>query len=263
MLVRLHFVNVVIAHEMFGNFISNCPLLQRLILASCNISDCLEINAPTLKYFLLHGIFKSICFSRTPLLAEISVSLCSLDANSKQHEGREDSNFVKFFHCLPAIENLTLDKQILEFLAVGGVPKSLPSTMNRLKILNLFQVSFHKIDQVSCVLFLIRSSPNLQKLEIRYFTNTLNPVNLEAVTKLLQAQDLSKFPLSRLRKVKMLLLRVEPEMEFVKLLLACSTALKKMEILHEPGSCEKAFEVLKKLTRFPRASPLAELIFLN
>ncbi|CAL5399135.1 hypothetical protein CsSME_00022069 [Camellia sinensis var. sinensis] len=62
----------------------------------------------------------------------------------------------------------------------------------------------------------------------------------------------------------MLLLGVEPVMEFVKLLLACSTALKKMEILLEPGcSCEKALEVLKKLTRFPRASPLAELIFLN
>ncbi|CAL5338519.1 unnamed protein product [Camellia sinensis] len=132
MLVRLHFVNVVIAHEMFGNFISNWPLLERLILASCNIFDCFKINAP-----------------RPPLLAEISVSLCSLDANSKQHEGREDSNF-----------------QILE----SGVPKSLPSTMNRLKILNLFRVSFHKIDQVSCVLCLIRSSPNLQKPEIRVWS---------------------------------------------------------------------------------------------
>ncbi|CAL5396316.1 unnamed protein product [Camellia sinensis] len=66
MLVRLHFVNVVIAHEMFGNFISNCPLLERLILASCNIFDCFKINAPSLKYFLFYGILKSICFSRTP-----------------------------------------------------------------------------------------------------------------------------------------------------------------------------------------------------
>ncbi|CAL5396318.1 unnamed protein product [Camellia sinensis] len=50
-----------------------------------------------------------------PQLA-ISIALFPLDANVKQHEKDKDSELVKFFHSLPAIENLYLDSNILKLL---------------------------------------------------------------------------------------------------------------------------------------------------
>lgn len=120
-LVNLELENVVIVKENFGSFISNCPLLEQLRLDDCSSFDSLKINAPNLKVFSFLGFFKLISFKSIPHLAAISIALVPLDANVKQHE--KDNELVKFFHSLPAIENLFLDSNILKFLAVGKVPK--------------------------------------------------------------------------------------------------------------------------------------------
>ena len=90
-------------------------------------------------------------------------------------------------------------------------------------------------------------------------------VDVETIAEFLQAQDFSNLPLNRLRKVEMhLLTGAEPEMQFVKLLLACSPALEKMKIvLKEDNPSTEELGILKKLIRFPRASPKAELILLD
>lgn len=51
-------------------------------------------------------------------------------------------------------------------LAEYGAPKKLPVTLKTLKTLHLSDMYFEKIDEISCALCLIRSSPSLQKLEI-------------------------------------------------------------------------------------------------
>ncbi|GMP58388.1 hypothetical protein CsSME_00022071 [Camellia sinensis var. sinensis] len=111
----------------------------------------------------------------------ISIVLFPLDANVKQHEKDKDSELVKFFHPLPAIENLYLDSNILKLL-------------DRIK---------------------------------------------DPVVEYLQAQDFTNLSLNQLRKLKMQHFSgFEPEMHFVKILLAHSTILKKMTILANQGTSD-------------------------
>ncbi|CAL5338522.1 unnamed protein product [Camellia sinensis] len=180
-LVNLELENVVIVKEKFGSFISNCPLLEQLRLDDCSSFDSLKINAPNLKVFSFLGFFKLISFKSTPHLAAISIVLFPLDANVKQHEKDKDSELVKFFHSLPAIENLYLDSNILKLL-------------DRIK---------------------------------------------DPVVEYLQAQDFTNLSLNQLRKLKMQHFSgFEPEMHFVKILLAHSTILKKMTILANQGTSD-------------------------
>ncbi|KAG5521286.1 hypothetical protein RHGRI_033741 [Rhododendron griersonianum] len=250
-LVKLNFLYVNISSEMCELFISTCPLLERLSLRHCSNFDSLEINVPNLKFFEFMGTFESLSLGNTALLAEISVSLLSWEET--------DSDWVKFFHSLPAIEDMHLDGSFLESFAAENVPERLPSTLNQLKALALSDVCYSNLDHVSWALCLLRSSPNLHKLQ----TSILNitPVQ-DPVVEFLQAQDFSKFSLNHLRKVKIRHFSgAEPEMHFVKILLAHSAVLEKMVILHEQEmSSEKGFAVVKELTRFPRASSKAELI---
>lgn len=114
-LVDLKLCSVSIAPKMFEQFISNCPLLERLSLSYCTKFDFLIINAPNLKHFFFCGTLKSVSFKNTPLLAVVSIELFSLDGTVKRPEEEADSDWVKFFQCLPAaIEDMHLDRPFLE-----------------------------------------------------------------------------------------------------------------------------------------------------
>ncbi|KAE9454319.1 hypothetical protein C3L33_13775, partial [Rhododendron williamsianum] len=252
-LINLNFFYVNISSEMWGLFISNCPLLERLRLRDCTKFDSLEINAPNLKDFEFFGIFKSISLKNTPLLAKVSVTLVYWNTMT-------DPKWVKFFHSVPAIEDMHLDSSFLESFAAGNVPERLPSTLILLKVLVLSGVCYFDLDHVSWALCLLRSSPNLHKLRIsRYLNNT--PIQ-DDVIEFLQAQDFSEFSLNQLREVEIRHFSgAEPEIHFVKILLAHSKVLEKMVILHEQEiSGKKGFAMLKELIRFPRASLKAEVI---
>ncbi|KAL0366310.1 UNVERIFIED_CONTAM: F-box/FBD/LRR-repeat protein [Sesamum radiatum] len=116
------------------------------------------------------------------------------------------------------------------------------------------------IAEVSCVLCLIKSSPNLLSLEI---SSATSPVVEDTTTQFLKEQQKCKIPLSCLGKVKILKFSGdEPEMEFVKLILSATTILRKLEIssIHA-GATEAGSKMLKQLLSFQRASPRAEIIF--
>ncbi|KAH7834123.1 hypothetical protein Vadar_012906 [Vaccinium darrowii] len=231
-LVNLDFCHVNISSKMCGLFISNCPLLEQLSLRHCADFDSLEINAPNLKYFDFFGIFVSVSLENTPLLAEISVTLISWGTTRDKEPEEADSEWVKFFPSLPAIEKMNLHGAFLESFAAYNVPERLPCTLNQLKVLILYDVCYSNLDHVSWALCLLRSSPNLRKLR------------------------------STLREVEILHFSgAEPEIHFVKMLLAHSKVLERMKILHEYGiSDEKGFAISKELIRFPRTSPKAEVI---
>ncbi|KAH7834789.1 hypothetical protein Vadar_019746 [Vaccinium darrowii] len=244
-LVNLNFFRVNISSERCALFISNCPLLRRLRLNHCSDFDSLEINAPNLNFFDFSGIFASVSLENTPLLAEISVTLLSWDTMVKGFE-EADSEWVKFFPSLPAIEVMNLDSSFLESFAANNVPERLPSTLNQLKVLVLSDVCYSNLDHVSWALCLLRSSPNLRKL--RSSILNLSPVQ-DHVTEFLQAQDFSKFSMNQLREVEIRRFSgAEPEILFVKMLLAHSKVLEKMVILHEQEiSGEKGFAMSKEL----------------
>ncbi|KAG5521446.1 hypothetical protein RHGRI_033864 [Rhododendron griersonianum] len=58
-----------------------------------------------------------------------------------------------------------LDSSFLESFAASNAPERLPSTLNQLKVLALSDVCYSNLDYVSWALCLLKSSPNLHKLQ--------------------------------------------------------------------------------------------------
>ncbi|CAK9184634.1 unnamed protein product [Ilex paraguariensis] len=163
-LVGLELVNVTVVPERFAWLISNSPQLEQLECVGITEFDYLEIDCPRLKIFTFCGIFKSICFKHTPL-EEISLR-CLFRLLNYSHEEGKTSDVIMFSNCQPVIEKLELDGKLLELLGVDNVLKRLPCILGHLKFMDLSSVRFGKIEEISCALCLIRSSPNLQELKI-------------------------------------------------------------------------------------------------
>ncbi|KAL7260854.1 hypothetical protein ACSBR1_006508 [Camellia fascicularis] len=140
------------------------------------------------------------------------------------------------FYSLPVIESLQLDYYYAKFLAASGVPKSLPTTLSHLNYLSFHGICFRELDEVSIVLCLIRSSPNLAKIKIEVRTyDTVDDVIVDRVLELLEMQDWSDVSLNQLREVEMTKLSgTRFELEFIMLLLAKLPMLETMHI--EPNS---------------------------
>ncbi|XP_009629617.1 uncharacterized protein [Nicotiana tomentosiformis] len=82
---------------------------------------------------------------------------------------REEAMILpSFFESFPALEHLHLNCYSVQFLA-GKVPKQLLSPLNCLKRLYLSDICLDGVDEASCVLCLIRSSPYLQDIEIQLY----------------------------------------------------------------------------------------------
>ncbi|KAL0322965.1 UNVERIFIED_CONTAM: FBD-associated F-box protein [Sesamum angustifolium] len=199
-LLRLDLVNVVIAPAEFKMLISKCPMLEYMDVKDLyNDLGKLEIDAPNLK--------------------------TTFDAYSTLEPTESDRNLIEVLGILSSLES---DGGFLRFLAKGGEPHNLPWHFNHLTDLSLSLIRFQYIVEVKCALCLIRSSPNLQSLEI-------------------EISDISG---------------LEPEMEFVKLLLLKATALRKLEVVSTYIAKEEArSNMLKQLVSFHRASPKAQIIF--
>ncbi|THG02970.1 hypothetical protein TEA_018897 [Camellia sinensis var. sinensis] len=78
----------------------------------------------------------------------------------------ETSKLVTLFGSLPVIEFLLLEYHTIRYMSAGGVPKRLPTTLNNLKTLKLLSICFAEVNEISVILCLIRSSPNLEKITI-------------------------------------------------------------------------------------------------
>lgn len=87
--------------------------------------------------------------------------------------------------------------------------------------------------------------------------------DMDAVVELLEDQNHSDISLFQLQEVKMLSFKgTRSEMEFVKVLLAKSPLLERMHIqTPKTINTNDELRVLKEMTRFRRASAVAEIIY--
>ncbi|CAK9157356.1 unnamed protein product [Ilex paraguariensis] len=229
-LTSLKFCEVNVGREIIESLISNCPLLEQFTLKlTLEISDSinyLEINAPNLKFFFFQGILKSIWFKNAPLLAEVEIYTENPVDNS---------------------------------LAVGGVPNKLSSTLINLKILTLYEICFEQLDEVSCTLCLMRSSPTLQKITIEACPDICGGIG---VSEFLGRQHHSDIVLEKLQKVNMQVVSdTRAQLEFIKLLLAKSPVLETMLLEPKSMKADEGLNLLKVITQFRRASADAEVLF--
>ncbi|KAH0756804.1 hypothetical protein KY290_020297 [Solanum tuberosum] len=266
-LIRLQLLNVAISDKSLENLISRCPMLEDMELDIADPLNYIEINAPKLRSLNFGSKLNSICFKNTPLLTDVSIIM----ANDVNHDSvnRGTCNLVEFFGSLPALKNLCLGHSIIKTLITGiidRIPVKLPMPLVNLRQIYLFDICLSDLDEIRCLLCLIKSSPYLEEI-IVIINQAINNERGDDLTalKLLEAGYDSGIKLNRLTKVRLIDIRgTKAEMEFIKLLLATSPVLEKMMISPYyigPESPQTLVEILMQANTFQRASPRAVVNF--
>ncbi|MCE3216130.1 hypothetical protein HAX54_005040 [Datura stramonium] len=264
-LLRLQLSDVAISDKCLENLISRCPLLEHMELDISHPLNYIEVNAPNLRFLYFGSKIISICFTNTPLLADVSI--VAVDVNHGSVE-RGTCHFVEFFRSLPAVKNLCLGQFIIKKILTAGlneIPVKLPMPLLSLRQLSVFDICLSKLDEIHCLLCLIKSSPYLKEIVIIMQAINNDEGDEVPAFKLLEAEYDSDIKLNQLTKVKLIDIRgTKPEMELIKLLLGTSLMLEKMLIAPfyiEPESPITLVELLKQVNTFQRASPKAKVIF--
>ncbi|KAJ0901358.1 putative F-box-like domain superfamily protein [Helianthus annuus] len=175
--------------------------------------------------------------------------------------GHENSTMIELFQCLPLIEHLTIWSETIWWFVPDLVPQELPTSLIHLKYFCMEQMSFHHGYALAFLAVLIKNSPNLEKIELQIdaehylFNDTDYDSDVyEEYHSDVWLEHLSNVWLEHLIELKITdFSNLEPELEFVKLILAKSPKLKKVSIKsvvkrdQEPG-------MLKTLLRTPRVS---------
>lgn len=163
------------------------------------------------------------------------------------------------------------------------VPKELTTTLVHLKYLCIERISFIQRHGLPFLVLLIKSSPNLQKLKlevsnIKSFLYSTPYLHFFKTARLLEfcddawldefmirsfaLKDYSDIWFEHLNEVEIInFYKRENELDFVKLILAKSPVLKKVEIyLENYVDKDEELEILEILSQSPHPLPLVETI---
>ncbi|XP_059650303.1 F-box/FBD/LRR-repeat protein At1g13570-like [Cornus florida] len=257
-LISLSFENIIFTANMLETLFSSAPLLENLFILSCIGIEHFNIQAPSLKVLQLGSIcgFKSISFKNSPNLAIVVIApLFEID-NS---QWAKTTNLIELVASLPRIERLLLDNFVLKVLAAGTVSKRLPAIKN-LRFIQLFKINFNDLDQISCILCLLKSSTNLQDLYLQAFES--KGTVMQPVFNFLKESKWMYLKLNTLQTAELVLYGCSrTELFFIEFLLARCLILERIFIQLSGVSSNEGFRVLKKVVRFSRASEKAEVIF--
>ncbi|XP_058194710.1 F-box/FBD/LRR-repeat protein At1g13570-like isoform X2 [Rhododendron vialii] len=207
-LLSLYLYDVVIAEDVLSHLISSCPLLEDLTLQSSTSLDSLEVVGPNLKSVCCEGHFRSICFSNTSHLANVSIYLQGSRNKLFLSEG-EISSSVVLLGSVPVIEFLELDFCIVK--AFPGPTSAIRAVLDFSEVHGCSDVSLNQ----------------LRKVDMNNVSGT------------------------------------KPELEFIELLLAKSPMLEVMLIELNAQNIADHLRIVKELTGFRRASPQAEMKFVD
>nr|XP_017245478.1 PREDICTED: F-box/FBD/LRR-repeat protein At1g13570-like [Daucus carota subsp. sativus] len=210
--------------------------------------------APNLKRLIqvYHGISSEYSLAGLQKLEEYSLMLledCS--------EEMQTLNVVKIPGSLHKIEKFSLAYDSLKGLAAGGFPNRLSKPLPYLKFINISDIDFGALSEVSCLVCLIRSAPNLRTLHI---VNSMD--GREEELEEYQIEDSEECIMLHLEIVSFSDFKgVIAELELVKFLLACSPSLKSL-FIHRDCSikdCASALKITEEMLQYTRASPRAQI----
>ncbi|XP_060214953.1 F-box/FBD/LRR-repeat protein At1g13570-like [Lycium barbarum] len=259
-LIGLELIEVRISSKLVGSLISHCPLLEHLVLENDKFSDLIEFSAPKLRSFFFIGNINFLHLKNVPLLSKVSYKPTSFFLEAER-------DLAEIFESIPALENLCWNQDYVEADYVGQaevIPTRLPSSLNCLKRLCLSWVILGEFVVLSFALCLIRSSPNLEEIEIEVCVLRdeiyYEPVPRDAVDEI--PASFSNMTFNHLRTVKIYnVAGTEAEMQLIKVLLAKSPALVRMLIKPRRMKDKKSLKVLAEITNFPRASSKAHVVY--
>ncbi|CAH1431258.1 unnamed protein product [Lactuca virosa] len=227
-LKHLSFQQVLIGSEALQNLISGCILLETLNLSYYDSLE-LTICSPNLKFLILEG--------------------CKFD---------------KFLGNIPSLQRLIGRSYFTEYMSIGNNTfGKTEMKYEQLKFIELSQVSFEHMKELKVVLRLILNSPNLEELQIAGSSNSSSAreaPDLDFWEK--ECEFDSKF--EHLKMVKMMDMSGVPhEIGFIGFMLGNSPVLETMSIIPSVYMTEDRLMFLIELTKFKRASPEAEMIFVQ
>ncbi|CAH1441116.1 unnamed protein product [Lactuca virosa] len=223
------------------NFNVKATKLQSLTVFPCPDARLLKLlNSPCINY---------LCIS----IHEPTKDLAPVE---RIHLARMLSKF-------PRIRNLYINDGFLKYAIKENIPKWLPQAVNSLKRLSL-NIQLGELCQLHAVLCLLRNSPNMESLSIMICrrhpgvdvgpaSNHLEtPICLDCTLIQLQTVEITWLGGSRVQLL------------FIRLLLVHSPSLKKFIITpYKRCDAQKRLDIGKDVMQFPRASPKAEIIYLN
>ncbi|KAK1354736.1 F-box domain-containing protein [Heracleum sosnowskyi] len=174
---------------------------------------------------------------------------------------------------MPDLYAIFIDGFFLKFSEPSPSPLKKLVTMEYLHILFLTCVDIYDLIQIQYVMCLIRSSPKLQRIHILLKWDSTETLAARYGTKPLAARrverylELPNFANMTLYQLKTVLIEgivgLRSELHFIKLLLASSPSLKKIKLRKSPiiKDPKEELKILGELTRFPRASTAAQIIW--
>ncbi|CAM8876587.1 unnamed protein product [Rhodiola kirilowii] len=173
--LKLSYVDIF--GDMLEQVVSNCPLEMLSLEFCCFYSDKTNsqpsknaISAPNLRVLSIvcysHGL-EHIYLKYTPNLRVVSFWI---DCDGGDFDYLK-SNCLDILRSMPKIEVLTFECLVNLYKTSASasaiVPIKLPELLGNLKTVNLHGIDALSVDQMSFVFCIIRSSPNLQDLNIR------------------------------------------------------------------------------------------------
>ncbi|XP_074349588.1 F-box/FBD/LRR-repeat protein At1g13570-like isoform X2 [Apium graveolens] len=259
-LTNLELINVAISKQC----IFDCPVLEKLTLVVCTGLSHTNFHAPKLK--CLHQMCDEISlagFENLGLknLTEFSCGLCNC---LSELEPSETSNLAKVLCSLHNIEIIYIAAEFIQFLAGGGSLRNLSKPLHNLKTLNISGINFVDSDIISCLLCLIRSAPNLCKLNISADIYTEFSVYGD-LRKDYRVGDLDDFTIDQLKIVTLSYFEGRrAELELVKYLLAHAPLLKTMSIhRHAIVTKDVSLLIAEEMLQYTRASSRAQIRYLE
>ncbi|KAI7755858.1 hypothetical protein M8C21_023196 [Ambrosia artemisiifolia] len=163
---------------------------------------------------------------------------------------------MEFFKCLPVIEHLTTSRDISEYRVQVSVPEEISISLIHLKYFCFKEMRVDEPNGWTFLFVLIKCSPNLEKIKLDMLTD-----GGYCNEKFFTFEDYSDVWLERLNELEVDgFSNFEPEMEFLKFILARSPSLKKVILLTCMDDKNEELEMLTILLSAPRASQVKIIV---
>ncbi|KAK1394119.1 F-box domain-containing protein [Heracleum sosnowskyi] len=238
--------------------IFDCPVLEKLTLVLCESIFPNNFRAPKLR--CLHQfslrITKKYSLAGLENLTEYPFAL---DGDGARVKLTKTCNVVEILSRLPKIEKFCGAMDYMQFLAEGGSPNRLAKPLDYLKTLNISGIYLTELSQVSCLLCVIQSAPNLCTLNIS--AEYIDEGDLENYS----IEGSEDCAIDHLESVTFSNFKgMRAELELVRFLLGRSPLLKTMSI-HFGGAMEKdvAATVAEEVFQYFTASSRVQIRYLE
>ncbi|KAJ0445110.1 putative F-box domain, leucine-rich repeat domain superfamily, F-box-like domain superfamily [Helianthus annuus] len=238
-------------------------------LTHINLKNCVvQLQSTSFRFERLTSLcFHNVSITNKMLICFISccpiLKSLTLIGEEKHFVGSDQySDLVQLFQLLPLIEHLEMNCCPVKCFASGVIPQSLANKLVHLRALVLHALSFGKEDELRFVILLVTSSPNLKKIKMEMNCSPTEAMSQTAMN-LFELQDYSYVKLDHLDELEITNFGdMKPGMDFLKLILAKSSMLKKVRVvINNNISVSDEVKMLRDVLWNPCASVGAQIKF--